>query len=311
MSLRQHIERRTAESDGSEVLGTNHHEVADKQLIPRIIKRNREAIITDPHFFHFFQRKKQGRRCSCFVVETSPDGLCQVCFGVGIVGGYEKFGTVSDVFDVTSLRGQAVNVRQNFEMQTRPVMFSLVEGAMKGYVEFDWRIKGSLRKTDLFQVISRDVGEGAKVEAFVKTLRETSFRPMTTAVLNEVLCDNRATIRVELSRTTPEKEHPVFSHIYIRYLLMEDTQIKMDVPRVAESITLAEYGVFDSWVSMKGWLTNEVSRIGTEDFFRRIHDHTFWKTIESEPNAPLQQNTSHDITLRLVQQFEAYKRFPV
>ncbi len=311
MTLRQFTEYRTSESDGSEVLQDNHHKVADEQLVPRIIKRNREAILTDPHHFHFFQRKKQGRRCSCFKIESSPDGLCQVCYGTGIVGGYEKFGTVSDLFDVTYGNTRAVNVRQDFEAQTRPVLWRLAEGAMRGHIEFDWRVKASRRRLDLFQLVNRNVGKGAHVKAFVRPSRAETFRPMTRQVLNEVLCENAVVIRIELSRDNPDSPHPMFSHVYIRYLLMDDTRIRMDVPRVPESITLAEFGVFDSFSSMRGWLTDEVKNVSTEDFFRRIHDGTFWKSIESEPNRPLQQTTSHDITLRLVQDYEAYKRFPI
>jgi len=292
-------------------LQDNHREVADKQLVPRIIKRNRQAILVDPHYFHYFQRKKQGRRCSCFKIESSPDGLCQVCFGTGIVGAYEKFGTTSEMFDVTYPRVRTVNVRQDFEAQTRPVMFGLVEGAVKGFVEFDWEIRASQRRLDLFQVISRNVGACAQVKGFIRTDREESFVPLTEKAINERLCDHKAVVRIELTRTSPDEPYPVLSHVYIRYKLLDETRVRMDVPRVPESITLAEYGVFDSFSTMTGWITDEVKKVSTEDFFRRIHDNTFWKTIESQPNKPLQQTTSHDLTLRLVQEFEQYKRFPV
>lgn len=311
MMLKQHRETRTSEHDGSEVLQDNHRQVADKQLIPRIIKRNRQAILVDPHYFDFFQRKKQGRRCSCFAVESSPDGLCQVCFGTGIVAGYEKFGTLSEVFDVTYPRTRAVNVRQDFASQTRPVMWRLTDGAMKGYVEFDWEIKSSRRKLDLFQVICRNTGRCGSVKAFIKTVRETKFVPLTNSSIGERLCENKATIRVEVTRTTPEDDHPVFSHVYVRYKLLDETRVRMDVPRQTESVTLAEYGVFDSFTTITGWLTDEVRKIATEDFFRRAHDNSFWKAIESQPNKPLQQTTSHDVTLRLIQDFENYKRFPI
>jgi hypothetical protein len=309
--LRHYLERRTEEHDGSEVLQENHREVAEKQLIPRIIKRNRQAILVDPHHFHYFQRKKQGRRCSCFKIETSPDALCQLCFGSGIVGGYEKFGTIGEWFDSTYPRIRAVNVRQNFEAQTRPVMFSLIEGAVLGYVEFDWEIRSSRRKLDLFQVMSRDVGECGQVKALIRSSREDRFVPMTNQSLGERLCEHQAVIRVELSRKDPSQNHPVLSHVYVRYLLIDDPRVRMDVPRRTESVTLAEYGVFDSFTTITGWITDEVRKIGTEDFFRRIDDGTFWKAIESQSNLPLNQVTSHDIVLRLCQEFESYRKFPI
>lgn len=310
MALKQYTERRSDEQDGSLVLDKNHHAVAEKQLIPRIIQRNKQAAEMDPHYFWFFQRKKQGRRCSCFAIESSPDGLCQVCFGTGVVGGYEKYGTTSEMLDTSHPRLNAVNVRQGFEMQTRPVLFTLAPGALRGYVDFDWDIKPSRRIVDIHQVMSRQVGRGAYVEPFIKTPREEGFVALNETSINERLCDHRATVRVVLRRDNPDSPVPALSHVYIRYKLVDDPRVRMDVPRVPESITLAEYGIYDSFSTMTGWLT-EVASVSTEDFFKRIHDGTYWKSIESNPNRPLIQSTSHDITLRLIQAgFEVYPRFP-
>ena len=96
----------------------------------------------------------------------------------------------------------------------------------------------------------------------------------------------------------------------IRYRLCPDLVVQMDVPRVTESVALSEYGVFDSFTTMTGWMTDRVTAPSTEDFFRRLTDNTYWKAIESQPNLPLQQNTSTDVTLRLIQRFENYFRFP-
>lgn len=305
--LRYYREYRTGETDGSEVLEHNHRIVANEQLIPRIIKRNRQAILVDPHYFYFFQRKRTGRRCSCFQVETSPDSLCQVCFGTGLVGGYEKFGTASEWFDSTYNGTRAVNVIPNWSDATRPVMFRLVDGARIGYVEFDWQIRPSVRVTDLFQVISRT---GGTVRALIRTASESDFVVMSETTINERLGSHRATIRVEMSRTSTSDPTPLLSHVFVRYRLMNETRIRMDIPRQTESITLAEYGVFDSFTTITGWVTDEVKTVGTEDFFKRLEDGTMWKSIESQPNRPLLHNTSHDVTLRLIQSFENYQRFP-
>ena len=312
MSLRQYWEYRTDEQDGSQVLDRNHHEVARDQLVPRIIKRNREAILTDPHYFYFFQRKRTGRRCSCFQVESSPDGMCQVCFGTGMVGGYVKFGTADEWFDTTYAGIRTVNVVQNFADGTRPVMFTLNRLATTGYVEFDWQIRPSIRCTDLFQVVTRNLGTTrSTVQAFIRGPRDTAFVPLTNASIAARLCEHTATIRVELSRRLLSDPPPLLSHVYIRYAICPETRVRMDIPRVSESITLAEYGVFDSFTTISGWITDEVRQVGTEDFFKRIEDGTLWKTIESQPNRPLLQNTSHDLQLRLIQGFEnKYQRYP-
>lgn len=311
MSLRHYQEYRTDEQDGSQVLDVNHHEVARDQLVPRIIKRNREAILTDPHWFYFFQRKRTGRRCSCFRIETSPDGLCQVCFGTGMVGGYTKFGTTDEWFDSSYPGIRTVNVVQNFADGTRPVMFTLNSAALQGYVEFDWRIKPSIRQTDLFQVITRNLGTTrSTVRSFIKGPTDTDFVTLSHRAIDERLSGFTATLRVELSRLALSDPRPLLSHVYIRYCLCPETRVRMDIPRVSQSITLAEYGVYDSFTTLSGWLTDEVRVVGTEDFFKKVEDGTMWKTIESQPNRPLLQNTSHDLQLRLVNSFERYFKFP-
>jgi len=308
MSLRQYREYRTGEYDGSLVLDRNHHEVARDQLVPRIIQRNRQALLVDPHPFHYFQRRRQGRRCSCYVVSTSPDGNCQVCFGNGIVGGYDKYGTVSEWFDTTYPRVRTVNVVQNFQDGSRPVMFTLHDSATEGYVEFDWQIRPSVRSIDLYQVVTRDT-PGVSFESFVSD-HTGAMVPLTTANLNCALNRHQAVIRVVMRRESLDTDRPILSHVMVRYRLCPDLIVQMDVPRVTESIALSEYGVFDSFTTLSGWMTDKVKAPSTEDFFRRLTDNTFWKAIESQPNKPLQQNTSTDLTLRLCLNFESYKKFP-
>lgn len=311
MSLRHYQEYRTDEQDGSQVLQNNHHEVARDQLVPRIIKRNREAILTDPHWFYYFQRKRTGRRCSCFRIETSPDGLCQVCFGTGIVGGYTKFGTTDEWFDSSYPGIRTVNVVQNFAEGTRPVMFTLNSAALQGYVEFDWRIRPSIRHTDLFQVVTRNLGTvRSTVRAFIQAPSDPQPVSLTNQTIDARLSGFTAVIRVELTRLALSDPPPLLSHVYIRYCLCPETRVRMDIPRVSQSITLAEYGVYDSFTTLSGWITDEVKVVGTEDFFKKVEDGTMWKTIESQPNRPLLQNTSHDLQLRLIQGFERYERFP-
>lgn len=303
--LKQYTEKRTEEADGSEVLDRNHRDVSEHQLVPRIIKRNRQAILVDPYWFYLFQRRRTGRRCSCFQVSTSPDGLCQVCFGTGVVGGYLKYGTTDEWFDTTYPGIRTVNVRPNWDQATRPVMFSLVPDATTGFVEFDWDIRASTRRTDLFQVVTRN-------QRLATTRVDTTVNgeSMTHAAVDRALCGHTAVIRATLSRASPADPSPVLSHIYVRYLLCDETRIRMDIPRRSESITLAEYGVFDSFTSLSGWITDEVRAVGTEDFFKMASDGTFWKTIESSPNTPLGQNTSTTVQLRLIQAYESYFKFP-
>lgn len=235
-----------------------------------------------------------------------------MCFGTGIVGGYVKFGTADEWFDSTYPGIRSVNVIQNFADGTRPVMLTLNPQATDGYVEFDWRIRPSIRQTDLFQVVTRNLGTTrSTAHAYIKGPLDAAFVPLSNVTINERLYGHTATIRVALSRQLLSDPPPLLSHVYIRYCVCPQTLVRMDIPRVSESITLAEYGVFDSFTTISGWITDEVRQVGTEDFFKRIEDGTLWKTIESQPNRPLLQDTSHDLQLRLIQGFETkYQRFP-
>lgn len=296
--------------------------MARDQLVPRIIQRNRQAVLTDRRFFHFYQKKQVGRRCSCFTVDTSPSGDCQICFGNGIVGGYDKFGTISETFDVTYPNIVSVNVRPDFESQSRPTVFILDPQALNGYIEFTLDVKTNLANgqnvsgcklpegaVDLIQVVGSS-RKNNTTQAFIRSTGEGAFVPLTERTLGERLSEQRLVIRIEMSRTSQNQLEPVLSHVYIRYKLCPDLRVGMDIPRQQESITLGEFGIFDSFTTINAWLATDLKKIGTEDFFRRMEDGTLWKVIESQPNKPLGQTTSHDLVLRLIQNFEQYTKVP-
>ena len=70
------------------------NELVQEQLVPRIKSMSANAVTVDRRDFYYYKRKRTGRRCSCYATDTSPDNQCQICYGKGIVGGFEKYGTV-------------------------------------------------------------------------------------------------------------------------------------------------------------------------------------------------------------------------
>jgi hypothetical protein len=309
MSLRQFQEYRTAEQDSSLLKKDDPHIIARDQLIPRIKQKNRQAVKVDRVGFYYYQRKQAGRRCSCFTIEDSPDGLCQACFGTGLTGGFDKFGTVTEILDTTKPQIRCVNVKPDFDMSTRPVMFRLDPTATAGYVEADFEIRPSIYTVDALQVIAT-IPEYTEVKAYVKASLESLFVPLTKASLEARLIYPSITIRVDLKRTDPSKPLPILSHLMFRYKLIEDLRVYLDIAPRTESITLAEFGIFDSFTSITAWVPDQVKRTTTEDFWKRLDDGTLWKNIESKPNKPLLEITSHDLVLRLCQRFETYYRIP-
>jgi hypothetical protein len=289
------------------------HQVALLDLVPRIQSRARDALSVDRVDTLFFQRKLTGRRCSCFIVESSPDGQCQICYGTGIVGGYSKFGTTDLTIDVTHPSLRCVNIRPLFELQARPVLLGLDDTALEGYIEADVTIRQSLGIADVFKMVVRSttITQNNSIEAFVKSADEADFVPVTYASLNARIGDQKLTFRFEFSRATLSDANPVMSHFFLRSKLMDDLRIRIDLPRDRESITLAEFGIYDSWQTITAFFDSSVPKVGVEDFVFRCRDQELWKVVDSSPNRPLNILTSHDTTLRLVQTFEPYVNVPV
>jgi hypothetical protein len=289
------------------------HEVALLDLVPRIQSRARDALSVDRVDTLFFQRKLTGRRCSCFIVESSPDGQCQICYGTGIVGGYSKFGTTDLTIDVTHPSLRCVNVRPLFELQARPVLLGLDDTALEGYIEADVEIRQSLGIADVFKMVVRStsITQNNSIEAFVRSADETDFVPVTYASLNARIGSQALTFRFEFSRATLSDANPIMSHFFLRSKLVDDLRIRIDLPRDRESITLAEFGIYDSWQTVTAFFDSSVPKVGVEDFVFRCRDQELWKVVDSSPNRPLNILTSHDTTLRLVQTFEPYVNVPV
>jgi hypothetical protein len=246
-------------------------------------------------------------------VESSPDGQCQICYGTGIVGGYSKFGTVDLTIDVTHPSLRAINVRPLYELQARPVLIGLEETALTGFIEVDVEIRQSLGVSDVYNLVVRtsSITQHNSIVAKVKTSSESSFVDVTYDSLNARLSAQQLTFRFEFSRETLSDSNPIFSHFFLRTKLIAELIVPVDIPRDRESITLAEFGIYDSWQTITAYLDSTVPRVGVEDFIYRCRDQELWKIVDSSPNRPLNVLTSHDVTLRLVQTFEPYTNVPI
>ena len=289
------------------------HEIALKDLVPRIQSRARDAVAVDRVDTFFFQRKQNGRRCSCFIVESSPDWLCPVCFGTGTVGGYTKFGTVDVTIDSTHPSLRMINVRPLYELNTRPVLLGLDDSALNGYIEVDVNVRQSTGILDLWNMNIREsnMTEFNNITALVKTETESTFVPITEQNLNDRIAQQHLVFRFELSRRTLSDKNPIFCNFYLRAKLIDNLVVRVDIPRDRESITLAEFGIFNSWTTISAYFDSTMPRIHVEDFIFRCRDQELWKVVDSSPNRPLDILTSHDATLRLIQEDESYTIFPV
>lgn len=289
------------------------HEIALKDLVPRIQSRARDALAVDRVETLFFQRKLTGRRCSCFLVESSPDAGCQICYGTGIVGGYTKFGTVDFTIDYTHPSLRAVNIRPLFELQARPVLLGLDDNALDGFFEVEVNVRQNIGTVDFWNLVVRTTSltQFNSLTASIRTRDENDFVPVTYESLNERVSQQFLVFRFDFHRDTLSDANPIFSQLFLRAKLIDDLVVRVDIPRDRESITLAEFGIYDSWQTISAYFDNTMPRIGVEDFLFRCRDHELWKVVDASPNRPLNILTSHDTTLRLIQTFEPYVNVPV
>ncbi len=289
------------------------HEIALKDLVPRIQSRARDALAVDRVETLFFQRKLTGRRCSCFLVESSPDAGCQICYGTGIVGGYTKFGTVDFTIDYTHPGLRAVNIRPLFELQARPVLLGLDDNALDGFFEVEVNVRQNIGAVDFWNLVVRTTSltQFNSLTASLRTRDENAFVPVTYESLNERVSQQFLVFRFDFHRDTLSDANPIFSQLFLRTKLIDDLVVRVDIPRDRESITLAEFGIYDSWQTISAYFDNTMPRIGVEDFLFRCRDHELWKVVDASPNRPLNILTSHDTTLRLIQTFEPYVNVPV
>lgn len=279
---------------------------AREELIPIIAKKSRNAANVTPIYIHYFQRLKTGRRCSCWGIEDSPVGRCSLCFGVGIVGGYNKRGTKTEIFDVTYPNVMAVNMQPDYATPTRPIYWTLANTAVYGTANFSIPVTSNVGILDNLE-IKDYTPNGTTISYGVKSPTELVYTALTETSLEARLLNNsRLDFCVTMTRATPNAPLPKLVAIRISYRLLKVAALRVDIPRVTESLTLEEYGIYESFTSQNFFLDNTLKNATTEDFLINLLDNTRWKVTEVRDNKPLGILTSWDLTCRKIQSYEPY-----
>lgn len=309
MALRSYQERRTKPVADTDSKRDTPHELAVKQLVPRIANKSRNAVKVDRNEFFFFQRKQSGRRCSCFSTESMPSGDCGVCFSTGIVGGYEKYGCETEICDVSRPHIRMLNVEPNYDQSTRPVLFRLVEGALYGRIEFEVQVQSNVHMTDCSMVHSSQSNKRlSRILTQIEYAGQTEL--FNDASVSRALHFPMFKIVVELTRENSAVSSPLLSHVFIRYRKLNKPRVFADIPRRRRSVILQEFGVSASYEAINLFLADEPRVVNTEDMFINCADGTRWKAIDASENRPAQILTSHDVMARLVYDYESYTKVP-
>lgn len=300
-------DRVTSDTD---ILGDLPQRHAREDLIPMIARKSQNASNVNPVYFEFFQKVKTGRRCSCFEIETEPSGICPVCFGTGVVGGYNKRGTKTEVFDVTYPNTACANTTPDYNQPTRPTFWSLVKSAVFGTLTFEIDLKQNLGVLDVLDI--KDYSPtGTNINYYVKAPSEADFVTMTENSLTTRLGQRRLQFKVEMKRVSPKSPLPKLVSIRIAYRLIRNTELRVDIPRVQESLTLEELGIYQSFSDQTFWLDNTLKNVSNEDWMYNTLDGTKWKIKTVSDNKPLGILTSWDLTARLIMPSEGYHQVPL
>jgi hypothetical protein len=287
----------------TELLEQHAHDIATKQLIPRIAKENTQALQTVKTPVFYFQRIRVGRRCSCSTVNASASSLCRSCYNTLVVGGYNKYGTNLAVIDVTSPNTRTINVMPQWGEQVQPKPFGLVPGAVTGYLEVRVPLEANIGKLDALMTSSTQM-DGLRV--FIKAPADTSWVEFSTEQdLEQRLFNPYVDFKFTFTRRTVLSPSPKLSCMYIRYKRKTDCTILTNVPRNENSIILGDLGVVDDWKTKKFWTDNTLRSITTEDFLAETDDTQRWKIISANDFAPEKLLTSWDLDTRLIQPYES------
>jgi hypothetical protein len=288
-----------------------HTRQAVLDRVPQIAQRNRHAHEVVPTEFYLYQRLAVGRRCSCWEVEDEPQALCPICWGTGVVSGYQKLGTKVVTVDVTHPGLSAVNVIPGYGLRTRPIFFTLIDTALYGTVTTEINLPRSVGQLDVEpQFTSYAPGDLTAAEIYCRTPGEEHWVLLTQASVEQRISSSRLQIRFVLRRDRPEAGIPKISHVRLVFKLKEDTGIIGNIPRNLESQSLEDFGILDAWSSQQFVFGPDLRNIATQDFLVQTAKGYRWKVTEIQPNDILGINTSWDVTCRIVQDYEGINEVP-
>lgn len=286
-----------------------------KQLVAQAIKMNSNALSVDTRYFYYYKRRSTGRTCSCMLGEqTTPDGTCNLCYGTGVVGGYDKYGTYADTLDYTTPMLNMSGVIPDYTQ--RPMLLVLDAQATSGWVEATFLVRKNAGYVDRLKSI---YSSRAGVSSITLTIRESTAPvsaavPLTdTALTTLITTATSITIRATLTRVSLDAPTPAFSSVYFRYGLLPKPKIQLpgDIPPNTETVNLQEYGFEEQFGITQIVFDNRVKSYTQDDFLYYPEQDKVFKITEVAPKFALGEYMGFDVNCRIAQQFEIYRKFPL
>lgn len=264
-----HVNQRIGSYSNTDAKVDAVHQVIKEQLAPRIAQKSANAVLSDRRAFFYYKRKNNGRRCSCFGQETSPDSDCFVCYGTGYVGGYDKYGTHTEIIDFTKSYVFTSDVQYDFDNRT--VGFNGVAGS---FIEADVEFPRNSRTVDTFY-LGVDHLEKFKVTVISPIVKEIN-KPED---LNQFLNLGSMRVRIEFLGDA------YFQFLMMRFTIKEDHIVYADIANNFAAPSLDGFGEFESLSEIPMTFAGaSMSMIDSKDILYRLYDGAKLKVTSSTKN---------------------------
>jgi len=245
------------------------HRVIKDQLAPRIAQKSANAVLSDRRAFFYYKRKNNGRRCSCFGNETSPDSDCLVCYGTGYVGGYDKYGTHSEIIDYTKPYVFASGIE--FDYENRTVGFA---GTAGSFIEADIEFPRNAKGIDTLY-LGVDKQEAFKMSVISPMIIDIS-KP---ADLESILNLGKIRVRIDFLKDA------YFQFLLFRFIISEDSVVYADIANNNAAPSLESFGEFESLSEIPmTFAGSKMGMIDSKDILYRLHDGAKLKVTSSTKN---------------------------
>lgn len=233
------------------------HAVIKDQLAYRIAQKSSNAGMSDRRAFFYYKRKTNGRRCSCYGDELSPDSDCGVCYGTGFVGGYDKYGTFTEVIDFTRAKIFTYNTRLDFDVKT--IGFA---GNTGSYIEFSMILPKNGKEIDAFY-FGVDKQEAFNLEI---------ISPFSKII--EVKDDLKDAMGIEVrARINFLQDDSYFQYLIIRTAVLNDITIYGDCANYISAPNSELFGEFETMQEIDITFTGmNMSVVSNKDIMYRLQD---------------------------------------
>lgn len=304
-------QNRKIDDDASDVKLANSKDFKE-QSAKRLVQKNKIITKTQGEDIYYYKKLTSGRRCSCFIGYSTPEGKCPICFKTGIVGGYSKYGTNTNIFDATAPNYSMVGVKLTYDTQLRPLNFELVEGAKFGEIYFTFDIlQTNTGVLDVMQFLYSRTNKNAQVKLYVKKQTETSYIIATNEIIEGLLGEEFLDFKIRITRAHTRINSPIISHLFLRYNIKESLILEADIASHEESMQLDELGYYANFTTVQSFWDNRLVTMNSQDFLYRVKRNQRWKPINSTDRKNVDITTNFEVTLRLIQNFEPYYSFPI